>query len=135
MKSLRRLLKLFLHQLRAFGLLMIALVALPIFAGWVGDLIKEWIESPTNISAGDVWLFAVGLIGLILFLIVALREGKRLIRPRVIEQTTTVAPHKVVIAMLSPCTNLEREWCEGIAMAGQAVPKFRKSVARRSHIG
>lgn len=108
MKTSSRTLAHAVRSLRIFALFLIPLVLLPIFAGWVGDLVKERVEDPQGITSGEWWLFAIGLVGLFLSLLLAVREGRKLIPARVVDQRQGVKPHSVLVALLSPCNNLER---------------------------
>lgn len=93
------------HHLRLFNLLLIPLAVIPIFAGWVGDVAKDWFGGG-ELSPADPWLFAIGLSGVLLLALVILTTGRKLLGVEDIEESAGVAPRRVVIALLSPCKNL-----------------------------
>jgi hypothetical protein len=93
------------HRLRLFTLLLIPLAVIPIFAGWVGGIAKDWLTGGA-LSRADLWLFGVGLGGVLLLALVILMTGRKLLGVEDIEESANVAPRRVVIALLSPCRNL-----------------------------
>jgi Zn-dependent protease with chaperone function len=48
-----------------FFFLLVPLAIVPILAGWVGDIAKEWIVGAAPLSLADVWLFGCGLLALL----------------------------------------------------------------------
>lgn len=94
------------NKLRLFTLLLIPLAVIPIFAGWVGDVSKDWFGGK-GLSAADPWLFGIGLVGVMILAFLIYSVGHRLLGIENIEESTDVPPHAVVIALLSPCLNLQ----------------------------
>ncbi|MCB1866618.1 MAG: hypothetical protein KDG50_14465 [Chromatiales bacterium] len=92
-------------NLRLFTLLLVPLAVVPVFAGWVGDILKDWFAD-AELSSADPWLFGVGLVGVLLLAVVILATGRKLLGIEDIQESDNVAPHRVLVALLSPCENL-----------------------------
>ena len=104
------------HYFRLFSLLIAPLAVIPIFAGWVGDITKDWLTK--GFSIAEFWLFCMGVIGIVLLAVFILWTGRNFLGVANIEETKNVKPHRVVIALLSPCKNLKppigedaSSWC------------------------
>lgn len=93
------------HHLRLFTLLLIPLAAIPIFAGWVGDIAKDWLGG-VELSGADPWMFGIGLGGVLVLALVILMTGRKLLGVEDIEESADVGARRVVVALLSPCKNL-----------------------------
>lgn len=92
-----------------FSLLLVPLALIPILAGWVGDIAKEWIVERNAVSPDDLWLLGLSVFGLLAAAVMVVLKGRRLLPTSVLVQSPTFEPRKVVIALLSPCTNLRRD--------------------------
>jgi hypothetical protein len=97
-----------------FLLLLVPLALIPILAGWIGDVAKEWFTERAAVSTRDLWLMGLSLIGLLGLAAVVVLNGRKLLPARILDQTRSHSPRKVVVALLSPCHNLQRseagEW-------------------------
>jgi len=133
------------QHLRLFTLLLIPLAVIPIFAGWVGDIAKDWFGG-VELSGADPWLLGVGLAGTPLLALLILLTGRKLLGVEDIEESADVAPHRVLVALLSPCKNLippgpgedasawqvaDRSRADPISLAGLSLvqvidPKYRQ---------
>lgn len=91
--------------LKLFVGLLMPLALIPIAAGWVGDL-------GTSIINGEALSFAqwaMLVCGMVLILVFALWiafTGRKLLPTKILDQTDQPPRRRVVIALLSPCTNL-----------------------------
>ena len=93
------------HRIRLFIQLLLMLALLPVFAGWLGDVFKDWVGGQ-SLSQADPYLAIIGLVAILLIAWWMLKTGEELVGVANIEETSVVVPHKSVIALLSPCKNL-----------------------------
>jgi hypothetical protein len=87
--------------------LLLALAVVPILAGWVGDIAKDWITGSTPFPS-NLWLFVAGLALLPIIVAWLVAKGRRLLPPRVLVQSPSFDQRQVVVALLSPCNNLRQ---------------------------
>jgi hypothetical protein len=87
--------------------LLLALAVVPILAGWVGDIAKDWITGTAPFPA-NLWLLALAFALLVLAVLVLVIKGRKLLPPRVLVQSPSFGQRRVIIALLSPCPNLRR---------------------------
>lgn len=93
------------HRIRLFIQLLLMLALLPVFAGWLGDVFKDWVGGQ-SLSHADPYLAIIGLVAILVIAWWMLKTGEELVGVADIEETSGVTPHKAVIALLSPCKNL-----------------------------
>jgi len=93
---------------KIFLLLLIPLAIVPILSGWVGEIAKHWILGTKVLSSADYWVFFGGLFGMLTSVVLIVWQGRALIPTRVVEQTPSFQQRQVVIALLSPCENLQQ---------------------------
>jgi hypothetical protein len=101
----------------------LTLAVIPILAGWVGDVSKNWLKGE-DLKAAEYWLFAIGAILLPLLAFVVVRYGRKLVPTRIVEEEEDPEKRRVVIALLSPCENLRH--VEGVGW--QVTDKDGKAV-------
>jgi hypothetical protein len=89
-----------------FLFLLVPLAIIPILASWVGDIAKDYLVGKA-LSCIDRGLFWAGIVGLLVLATGLVWKGRKLLPARVIEQTPSFEQRRVVIALLSPCNNLE----------------------------
>ena len=89
--------------------LLIPLVVVPILATWAGDVLKKCIDNGTTVSQSDLIFLAVSTAGLFGLAVLIVSKGRALLPARVIEQTPRIKQRRVLIALLSPCDNLEKQ--------------------------
>lgn len=94
-------------QLRVFLLLLIPLSVVPVLAGWVGDVAKDFLDE-VPLGPADPWLFLAGVVGIPALAIWVMVTGRRLFPAKIIEETHGVPARRALIALLSPCPNLDR---------------------------
>ncbi len=99
-RKTQRLLKIF------FGLL-VPLAIVPILAGWIGDIAKDWISGASPFPS-NLGLLIGGLTLLLGAAAWVVWKGRRLLPTRVLVQSPSFEQRQVVIALLSPCTGLRR---------------------------
>ena len=87
--------------------LLLALAVVPILAGWVGDIAKDWITG-SNPFPSNLWLFVAGLALLPIIVSWLVAKGRRLLPPRVLVQSPSFEERRGVVAVLSPCNNLRQ---------------------------
>lgn len=102
----------------------LTLAVIPILAGWVGDVSKNWLKGE-ELKAAEYWLFAIGAILLPLLAFIVVRYGRKLMPARIVKQEDDPVARRVVIALLSPCENLRH--VEGVGW--QVADRTGKAVA------
>ncbi len=112
-RSLSRFFNRLLDHRNSIWLLLIALVLLPVFSAWIGDILKDLLNScfdddGCHLAAGDGWLLIAAVVLAIFSLMHFYRLGRELIAPRVVEQLENPEAHPVLIALLSPQQGLKR---------------------------
>lgn len=85
-----------------YGILLtlLALVVLPIGAGWVGDIIRAHLNGE-ELGSADIGLIISGLIAISIIVFLVTNYSKRLLPPRTISRNPQPEPRKVLIALLS----------------------------------
>jgi len=109
------------EKLRVIAVILIPLVVIPITAGWIGDIGREWIS--TQRAPDDAWLLGVALLALLAFTWTLFKFGRRYLPARVLRYQENFVPRKAMIAMLSDCTNL-----------GEAGGRFTVSDAKKGPV-
>jgi hypothetical protein len=94
--------------LNMFLFLLLPLAIIPILASWVGDIAKDYLVKGA-VSSTDRGLFWAGFAGLLILAAVIVWKGRKLLPARVIEQTPSFEQRRVVVALLSPCNDLEQD--------------------------
>lgn len=92
---------------RILAVILLPLVAIPILAGWVGDITREWIGQGER--PGDAWLLVAALCGLFVSTWVLFKFGRRYLPARVLRHQERFPPRQALITMLSPCNNLQQD--------------------------
>ncbi|MFZ1575897.1 MAG: hypothetical protein WAT36_11810 [Chromatiaceae bacterium] len=87
--------------------LLLALALVPILTGWVGDIAKDWITGTAPFPS-NLWLLALAFALLVLAVLVLVIKGRKLLPPRVLEQSPSFEQRRVVVVLLSPCNNLRQ---------------------------
>ncbi len=87
-----------------FGLL-VPLAIVPILAGWVGDIAKDWISGAASFPS-NLGLLIGGLTLLLAAAAWVVWKGRRLLPHSVLVQSPAFGQRQVVIALLSPCDDL-----------------------------
>jgi hypothetical protein len=101
------------YKLVVFFALLLPLAVIPILAGWVGELGKEALKNTFLKTYSHAALLAGGLAVLIALVILLVWQGRKLLPVKIIAQTPSFEQRQVVVALLSPCYNLEQpggEW-------------------------
>lgn len=93
------------ERVRIAAVILIPLVIIPITAGWIGDISREWISerSPPD----DAWLLAASTLALIFFTWILFKHGRRYLPARVLRYQESPPPRKAMIATISDCRNLK----------------------------
>lgn len=98
---------------RIFLLVLLSLIVIPILSTWVGDGLKILIRGEC-LSVIDLKMFYGGIFGALVLAAWVTWMGQKLLPAHVIDQTTTFSKRPVVVALLSPCDNLQQtengEW-------------------------
>ncbi len=94
---------------RIFIVVLLSLVLMPMPSAWVADILKDWWLDDKAIG----WNERIMLIGAAVLLLAATGllawKGRRLLATRTIRELRDIPRRKVVVALLSPCDNLEAE--------------------------
>ena len=93
------------HRFLLFIQLLLMIALLPVFAGWLGDVLKDWFGGQ-DLNQADPYLALSGFVAIIFIAWWMFKTGEKLVGVADIEETSGVTPHKAVIALLSPCKNL-----------------------------
>lgn len=95
----------FFGGLRAFFSFIMLLALIPIVTGWMGESVKK-LMLLQDISARELYLLAIGSLLIVLFAAWFLITSKRLLPTRILQQDPLPSRRRVVIALISDCTNL-----------------------------
>ncbi|MBK8640371.1 MAG: hypothetical protein IPN92_19560 [Chromatiaceae bacterium] len=96
-----------LRLLTIFIALLLPLAIVPILAGWVGDIIKDWISGASPFPS-HLGLLIASFTLLLAAAAWVVWKGRRLLPTRVLVQSPSFEQRQVVIALLSPCDDLQR---------------------------